>query len=47
MELTAMGGAQGQEQHAREAIHALVLKNLPAIGFDEIAAHDPHQVDGD
>jgi len=29
-----MGGAQGQEQHAREAIQALVLKNLAAIGFD-------------
>lgn len=33
MELTAMG-SHGQEQHAREAMQALVLKNLAAIGFD-------------
>lgn len=33
MELTAMG-SHGREQHAREAIQALVLNNLAALGFD-------------
>jgi hypothetical protein len=27
-------GPHGQEQHTHEAIRAVVLKNLPAIGFD-------------